>query len=101
MTGMRDAEQENAFVEAFIVPERRERYRYMLANPKKRHAFLDRLCHCLDFLPSLAHQISGGAHNVEGIARMLNDRGVKDIEVVYVFSSVSEIDAQSLPLPRA
>lgn len=39
------AEHESAFVQAFVLRERRERYQAMLSNPKKRSVFLDRLNH--------------------------------------------------------
>ena len=39
------AEHESAFVQAFVLRERRERYRALLSNPKKRSVFLDRLNH--------------------------------------------------------
>src|SRR5689334_7899130 len=98
---MRDAEQENAFIGAFIVPERRARYRQLLADPRKRGAFLDRLNHALDFIPSRSRPIPGGQHSAEGVARLLSDRGMKDTDVVYVFSDVGELDGRRLPLRRA
>ena len=35
----------NAFVETFLRRERRDRMRYLLGNPRKRRAGLDRFCH--------------------------------------------------------
>ncbi len=42
---MSPAEQESAFIDAFVIRERRDRYRSQLASLKKRGAFLDRLNH--------------------------------------------------------
>ena len=98
---MRNAQQEDAFIEAFIVSERRERYRFMLANTTRRRQFLDRLNHMLDFIPSLAQQIPGNLHNPAGVARLLNERGVQDSDAVYVFSDVKELDGQSLSMLQA
>ena len=98
---MRDAEQEEAFIGAFIVPERRERYRLLLASPRQRRKVLDRLNHRLDFIPSLAWQIPGGSHSLEGVVRLLNERGVKDSDAVYIFSDVGDLDCQCLPMLQA
>ena len=98
---MPDTEPENAFIEAFIVPERRERYKQMLANPKRRRDILDRLNHNLDYLPSLAQQITGSQHNTEGVARLLNERGVRDSDNVYLLSTLCELDGVTLPMRQA
>lgn len=98
---MRDAEQEDEFARTFIVPERRERYRLLLANPRRRSDILDRLSHNLDFIPSLARQIPGGQHNAEGVVGLLNDRGVRDSDPVYVISDGPDLDAQTLPMRQA
>lgn len=98
---MRDAEQEEAFVQAFIVPDRREWYRLMLANPRQRRKLLGRLNHNLDFAPSFARQIPGALHNVEGVVRLLNEYGIKDCDTVYIFSDVGDLDGQILPMRQA
>jgi hypothetical protein len=98
---MPDAEQENAFIETFLVPERRERYKQLLSNPKRRADILDRLNHNLDFLPSLAFSIPGGQHNAAGIARLLNERGIRDSDNVYIFPDVRELDGLWLPMRQA
>lgn len=98
---MRDAQQEDEFVRTFIVRERRERYRFLLANGKRRREILVRLNHSLDFIPSLARQIPGGQHNEEGVVALLNDRGVRDSDDVYVISDVPELDVQTLPMRQA
>lgn len=47
-------EQEAAFVKAFIVKEKQERYLQLLASPKRRREILDRFNHNLDFDPKYA-----------------------------------------------
>src|SRR5262249_11400289 len=98
---MRDTEQEEAFVKAFIVPARRERYLLKLANSKLRGRFLNRLSHNLDVNWSLASWVPRGLHYSGGVARLLNERGVKDSDPVYVISNVSEIDEQHLAMRLA
>jgi hypothetical protein len=98
---MPDAQQENAFVEAFLLSECRERYKLFLANTRRRKKILDRLNHSLDYLPSLALPIPGGQHSAEGVARLLNKRGVKDTDKVYIFSDVRELDGVYLPMRQA
>jgi len=98
---MPDAPQETAFVDAFILPEKRARCQSFLTNPKRRRKILGRLNHVLDYIPEFAHQIPGGQHNVDGIARLLNDRGVKDTDTLYVISCLRALDGQEYPLRQA
>lgn len=98
---MPEVEQENAFIETFILSERRERYRLLLANPKRRSEQLGRLNHALDYIASLAQEIPSNRHNVEDVARLLHKRGMKDSDIVYIFSDVRELDGLHLPLRQA
>lgn len=98
---MRDAERENLFVDTFVAPARRDRYKLLLANAKKRHEILDRLNHRFDFLPSLAEEISGSQNSVEGILRLLQQRGIKETDIVYVLSDIQDLDGLYLPLRQA
>ena len=98
---MPDTERENRFIEAFILPERRGRYKQLLASSKRRSDFLDRLNHALDFIPQLAYPIPGSQHSVEGVAKLLHQRGMQGTDIVYLFSDVREIDGLFLPLREA
>jgi len=98
---MPNAEQEEKFIEAFILPERRDRYKQLLANKKRRYDFLDRLNHGLDFIPSLAHRIPSNQHSIDGVAKLLHQRGMRDTDIVYIFSDVSDLDSLFLPLHEA
>ena len=53
-------EHEVAFVTAFIIPERRERYLSLLGNPKRRSKLLNRLNHAQDIDFSLARPVPPG-----------------------------------------
>ena len=98
---MPDVEQESAFVDAFIVPAKRERYKTLLANPKKRQDILDRFNHTLDFIPALAEEVRHPQLHQPGLVALLTQRGVKATQNVYIFSDVREIDGIYLPLPEA
>src|SRR5437016_7970597 len=49
---------EEAFVQAFIVPDKQSRYLSLLASRKRRVEFLDRLNHHLDYDPSFAVRVN-------------------------------------------
>jgi hypothetical protein len=98
---MPDLEQETAFVEAFIVPQKRERYKTLLANPKKRQDILERLNHVLDFIPALAQEVSPLRFRNPGVAALLTQQGANATQNVYIFSDVPELDGITLPLPEA
>lgn len=49
---------ETAFVEAFVVPDKRSRYLEFLPNPMRRGEILNRWNHFFNFLPERATQIS-------------------------------------------
>ena len=48
---------EQAFVSAFVVPEKCVRYIEFLAKPKRRNEVLNRFNHFFDFVPELATQV--------------------------------------------
>ncbi len=98
---MPDAAQENAFIEAFVLPQRRDCYRQMLADPRRRHEFLDRLNHNLDFIPALAQPIPGNERSAEGVVRLLCARGMKPGDPVYILSTLRELDGAALPSQQA
>ncbi len=52
---------EEALVDAFIVPAKRERYKSLLANRQRRAKFLDVLNHCNDLNPRYAAEIQSQA----------------------------------------
>ena len=86
---------ETAFVDSFILPERRERYRLKLASPQNRRRFVDRLNHCCDIDPRYARLLDGGDDAVDALRR----HGASTD--CYVISSAMEIDGRTLPLAEA
>ena len=98
---MPDVIREDAFIDTFILPAKRDRYKQLLANPRRRSEFLDRLNHNLDFIPALAQQIPGSQHFAEGVVRLLCKRGMETADTVYIISDSRELDGLSLSLQQA
>lgn len=98
---MPNAQLEASFVEEFIQAERRDRYRLLLGSPKRRKEILDRLNHNLDYISSFAHAIAGSLHFPDQVRRLLNERGVRDTDPVYIISNSIDLDAQTLPMREA
>lgn len=98
---MPDTEEEIAFVEAFIIPAKRERYKLLLANRKRRSEILDRLNHVLDLIPALATRVESNRLGIEGIENLLVQHGADTKEPVYILSDVRELDGLRLPLRDA
>lgn len=90
-------EHEHAFVTAFIVAERRERYLTLLSNPKRRAKILNRLNHHLDFNRSLATELGYGSP--DSLAEFLEAKGAK--ATCYVIADNRKLDGQELPLAEA
>jgi hypothetical protein len=88
-------EHEDGFVSAFIVPERRERYQTLLANPKQRAKVLDRLNHSQDIDFSHARPVPAGCNLVLLLERL----GAGP--TCHVIADSSEMDGQDLPLEEA
>lgn len=53
-------EREAAFIDAFIVPAKRDRYKLLLGNPLKRRKIPDLLNHNLDFIGAFAERAPDG-----------------------------------------
>ena len=99
---MRDAEQEIAFVEAFIASNRRERYKMFLANRKKRQEILNRLNHNVwDFDPAIMRPVTNQLLGGKTLEEFLIAHGAKREENVYILSDNSELDGLYLPLEKA
>ena len=87
-----DAQQETQFVNAFIAPNRRERYVFMLSNSKRRQRLLDQLHHCRDIDPEVAKSPPSD----ECIVAHLRKLGAPDS--CYVISTDATHDGNCLPL---
>ena len=66
---------EDQFVTAFIRPEKQDRFRELLANTKRRHAFLGKLAHSYDFQTQYSVDIPPSEQTPEGIERILRKCG--------------------------
>ena len=91
-------DHERAFVSAFVVPERRERYLSLLANPKRRGKILGRLSHSQDIDFSFARPVAGDG-DTNSLARLLESLGAGSS--CHVIADASEMDGLDLPLEEA
>ena len=92
-----NAEQEQAFVRAFIHPDRQERYLQLLANPKRRDKALGLMYHTLDIVS--ARQIANRDNHPEPVERLLRQKGAGG--TCYLISPEPELDQQEMPLREA
>ena len=90
--------QEEAFVKAFIVKGKQERYLTLLAG-RKRREILDRFNHVLDFEPKFAAVIPREMRTVEKVTRLLRERGAA--QTCHVMVDSLDIDGEDLPLEDA
>ena len=90
---------EEAFVQAFIVPDKQSRYLSLLASRKRRGVFLERLNHQLDYDPAFAARVPPEQQTAERIEALLRKRGAPD--TCHVISSNSDWDAKDMPLHDA
>lgn len=96
---MNQTEHETALVNAFIVPEKQERLRTLLANPKRRKTILDTLNHFGDFNERFIVPIAPDKQHAEQIATQLRDYGAPNY--CWVISHDRSLDARELPLDDA
>jgi hypothetical protein len=92
-------DQESAFVQAFIIPDKQARYLSMLSSRKRRGGFLDRLNHHLDVDYSFAVQVPASEQTAMQIGKMLRARGATDR--CHVISANSEWDNLEMALGEA
>lgn len=92
-------EQEAAFVKAFIVKDKQERYLQFLANPKRRREILDRFNHVLDFDPKFATLVPKEVRTADKLTQLLRKRGAA--ETCHVMADSLALDGEDLPLREA
>jgi hypothetical protein len=90
---------EEAFVRAFIVPDKQERYLSFLSSPKRRREILGRFDHQLDYDAAFATPIPVGEQSAPDIAKLLTKRGAP--AMCHLISSDSALDGRDLPLSDA
>ncbi len=88
-------DHEQAFVSAFVVPEKRPRYAEFLPKPKRRGEITNRFSHFFDFMPQLANQVP----RESDLAAQLRKRGAGDI--AHVIGGRDGFDGRDMPLAEA
>ena len=87
---------EKAFVERFIIKEKRDRYLMFLKGGKHRKKVLERLNHNLDFERSKAEDISKKCKSTKDILTFLKLRYVDD--TCYVMAFQNDLDGSDVRL---
>ena len=89
-----------ALIEAFVLPERRDRYLFLARTPKRRTELTNRLAHWRDFAPHRAAALPRDAHaSPAAVARFLETQGAP--RSCYVLSEAREYDGRVMPLVDA
>jgi hypothetical protein len=91
-----NATAESDFIEAFVVPDKRERYVSFLNSPKRRPKFLRELYHFRDFDPACLVSVAGPSDSAEGLISELRRRGAP-VEC-RVISVQADLDGAIRPL---
>jgi hypothetical protein len=96
-----DRDQEAGFIQAFVRRERRERAQFELFSPKKRGAFLNRLCHTYQDILDTRYlkPIPEPNSDYRAILRHLTHRHAP--ETCYVIATIAELDGQHVRLSDA
>lgn len=81
------------------MPEKRERYSQLLANPKRRAKLLGAMYHNLDAIPTRMLPIANGNHTPEAVERLLKQKGAGP--TCYLISPERDIDQREMPLHEA
>lgn len=92
-------EHEAAFIRAFIIPTKQERFSELLGKPKRRRDVLSTLYHFADLDPHFISRIPAADDNVEGIEALLRSKGAPDL--CYAISTDSDLDGRTVPLREA
>jgi hypothetical protein len=90
---------EHALIAAFVKRSKRDRYREIVSDPRKRHKFTSQLAHFTDFDPKYRLPIPSDKLFVENIARELQKRHSPNI--VFAISENPALDQKELLLVEA
>ena len=90
---------EHAFIDAFVLRRKRDRYLEFLSNPSLRRKFTDRLAHFSDFDPRFQITLPSSKLFVDHIARELLKRHSPN--VIYAISENPALDQREWPLIEA
>jgi hypothetical protein len=94
-----DRQEEELLIRAFLVPEKRERFVELLANPKRRAKATAALAHFRDLDPRWVVPLPSDQQQAESIERALRGRGAGDH--CHAVSQSSAIDGKRLVLATA
>jgi hypothetical protein len=98
--GLLSDEHLEAFIEAFVLPARRERYLFLARAPKRRVELRKRLAHWRDFDTRRAVALPRDAQSsATAVAQFLEARGAPSS--CYVLSEWGEYDGRVMPLADA
>lgn len=96
---MNTADAEIAFIDAFVLKQRRERLRFLVLNPRRRKQFVHELAHFKWLDQRYVRTLAPSAQNPEAIAKFLRQKGAPD--VCPIVSEDSRLDRKTLPLLAA
>jgi hypothetical protein len=91
--------QEDAFIAAFVKRSKRDRYREIASDPRRRRKFTDRLAHFTDFDPRYRLPIASNKLFVANTAVELRKR--RSPNIVFAISEDPTLDQKELPLVEA
>ena len=91
--------QEEAFVHAFVVLGKRDRYLQLQASPSRRKKILGVLYHSLDVIPERVTPIENRDHTSERVEQLLRWKGAG--ATCYLISPERELDQQEMSLREA
>ena len=90
---------EEAFVHAFIVPDKQGRYQQMMSSPSKRKKILGQLYHNLDIIAAWSMPIANRDNHTDFIVKLLRQKGAR--QRCYLISPEPELDQHEMPLIEA
>lgn len=93
------ADAEIAFIDTFVLKQRRERLRFLALNPRRRKQFVREFAHFKWLDQRYVRTLAPGAQNPETIAKLLRRKGAPD--VCPIVSEDSRLDRKTLPLLAA
>lgn len=92
-------QDELSLIAAFVKRSKRDRYREMLSNPRRRHKFTSQLVHFTDFDSKYRLPLPSDQLFVDNIAVELRKR--RSPNIVLVVSENTVLDQKKMPLLEA
>jgi hypothetical protein len=92
-------EHEAAFIRAFIIAAKQERFVELLAKPKRRRDVLGTLYHFTDLDQRFIRRIHAAEDSAEGIEALLRSKGAP--ELCYAISTDPALDGRTVTLRAA